>query len=644
MRDDVLVNAADIARIADVGRAAVSNWRKRFDDFPKPVGGTATSPAFSLAEVEQWLRRHDRYVEVSPLERVWQRLRSAGDDLRLGDIVGGAGAFLIYLQRDPSGWRELSRLPDEELLARLPGAIAEAAPELPGDPADAVPADASLIRALAGLAADTGPQDVFDGICERYVEAHSRRLLVTPENVAALMTEIAAAAGGTVLDPACGIGTLLLASDAKVAMGQDVSESAARLTAVRLLLRGRKAVIRAGDSLRADAFPGEQVDAIVCNPPFNDRGWGYEELANDPRWEYGLPPRGESELAWVQHCLAHVKPGGLVVIMMPGVASSRRPGRRIRGNLLRAGALRAIMTLSVGAAPASSGAPDLWVLRRPRPGDHPSDLLMVNAGEDLELARTAWRAYLEGGDLPEGSTTMRIIDLLDEEVALTPAHRVPVQSQTEPSAFVGARERAAAAISRLGVPELVPSPRRRDMPMTNIGELSRAGVVTILQGPIRLKVDGGCQPVLTAKDLLLDRAPTGRTRPNDGLVVIEPGDVVAPVIARGDTVARVMQEGGAVLGPQLLLFRTDPERLDPYFLAGCLRVTGESSLRLGSSARMDPRRAQLPRLPIEEQRAYGKAFRHLLEFEDAVRKLRAVGDELVRLGFDGLLDGTLQPG
>src|SRR5690606_29588469 len=180
--------------------------------------------------------------------------------------------------------------------------------------------------------------------------------------------------------------------------------------------------------------------------------------ANDPRWEYGLPPRGESELAWVQHCLAHVKPGGLVVIMMPGVASSRRPGRRIRGNLLRAGALRAIITLSVGAAPASRGAPDLWVLRRPLPGDHPSDLLMVNAGEDLDVARAAWRAYLEGGDLPEGATTMRIIDLLDEEVALTPAHRVPVQSQTEPSAFVGARERAAAAISRLGVPDLVPSP------------------------------------------------------------------------------------------------------------------------------------------------------------------------------------------
>ncbi|MEV5414158.1 N-6 DNA methylase [Thermopolyspora sp. NPDC052614] len=645
MRDDVMVNAADIARIADVGRAAVSNWRKRFDDFPKPIGGTATSPAFSLAEVEQWLRRHDRYVEVSPLERVWQGLRSTGDDLRLGEAVGNTGQFLLYLMRDEAGWRKLARLPDEEMLIRLPSAMAEVVTELPGESPREVRVDASQVRAIADLCRDLGPVDAFDGICERYVDAHSRRLLATPDDVAALMAALAATAGGTVLDPSCGIGTLLLASGATRAIGQDISVSASRLTAIRLLLRGMNAVIRSGDSLRADAFAGERVDAVVCNPPFNDRGWGYEELANDPRWEYGLPPRGESELAWVQHCLSHVRPGGLAVVMMPGVASSRRPGRRIRGNLLRAGALRAIVTLSVGAAPASSGAPDLWVLRRPIPGDSPpSDLLMINAGEDLALAEAAWRAYNDQTDLPSAARTMRIIDLLDEEVALSPTHRVPPQPQSEPSAFPRVREEAVAALAKLSVPELIPLTRRRDLPMTNVGELARAGVVTILQGPIKLNVERGPHPVLTTKDLFFDRAPTGRAEDEEGLITVEPGDVVAPMIARSDTVPRVIREGGAALGPQLLLFRLDAERLDPYFLAGCLRVTGESSIRLGSSARVDPRRAQLPRLPIEEQRVYGEAFRRLLDFENELRRLRAVGDDLVRLGFDGLLDGTLESG
>lgn len=58
------VTAADIARLAGVGRAAVSNWRRRHADFPKPVGGTETSPAFALGEVEEWLRHQGKLAEV----------------------------------------------------------------------------------------------------------------------------------------------------------------------------------------------------------------------------------------------------------------------------------------------------------------------------------------------------------------------------------------------------------------------------------------------------------------------------------------------------------------------------------------------------------------------------------------------------
>lgn len=644
MRDDVTVNAADVARLADVGRAAVSNWRKRFDDFPQPVGGTATSPAFSLGQVEQWLRRHGRYVEVPPLERIWQWLRTVGDDLRLGEAVGYTGAFLLYLRRDPSGWKKLSRLSDDQMLKQLPAAVSRTVTDLPGELSHELEIDPALIRAIAEVGTEQGFAETFEEICARYVDAHSRRLLVTPQKVARLMVRIAGTSGGTVMDPSCGIGTLLLASEATRAFGQDVNESAARLTAVRLLLHDTEAVIRSGDSLRADAFPGERVDAVVCNPPFNDRGWGYEELTSDPRWEYGLPPRGESELAWLQHCLAHVRPGGLVVIMMPGVAASRRSGRRVRGNLLRAGVLRAVMTLSAGAAPASSGAPDLWVLRRPDLDDQPTfDVLMVNAGEDLELAETAWHAYNDGAELPDASRTVRIIDLLDEEVALTPAHRVSGLSQSKPSAFIEARKHAMAALARLDIPTLTPSARRRELPMTSVGELARAGVVTVHQGPLKMATEEGSLPVLTAKDLMLDRSPSGYTEDEPGLVVIESGDVVAPLIPRGDPVIRVAKETGAALGPQLLLFRADPERLDPHFLAGCLRVTGEASTRLGSSARMDPRRAQLPRLPIDEQRIYGDVFRRLIAFEENVHEIRRISDSLVRLGLDGLLDGTLQP-
>src|ERR1700732_1132485 len=49
------IPAAAIARLAGVGRAAVSNWRRRYPDFPKPVAGGPGSPMFSRAQVEDWL-------------------------------------------------------------------------------------------------------------------------------------------------------------------------------------------------------------------------------------------------------------------------------------------------------------------------------------------------------------------------------------------------------------------------------------------------------------------------------------------------------------------------------------------------------------------------------------------------------------
>ncbi|MFC7642633.1 hypothetical protein ACFQX6_18080 [Streptosporangium lutulentum] len=132
------------------------------------------------------------------------------------------------------------------------------------------------------------------------------------------------------------------------------------------------------------------------------------------------------------------------------------------------------------------------MLRRPDLDDQPTfDVLMVNAGEDLELAETAWHAYNDGAELPDASRTVRIIDLLDEEVALTPAHRVSGLSQSKPSAFIEARKHAMAALARLDIPTLTPSARRRELPMTSVGELARAGVVTVHQGPLKMATEEG---------------------------------------------------------------------------------------------------------------------------------------------------------
>ncbi|MER7543995.1 N-6 DNA methylase [Actinomadura sp.] len=598
MSGDPGVTAGDIARLVGVGRATVSNWRRRHGDFPRPVGGTATSPLFSLADVEDWLRRNGKPFEVSLGDRVWQRLRAAGDDFRLADLVGWAGLRLLELRG---------------------GAAGDAVP-----PPALEPDDPALPGMLADLAAEHGHAAAFELLLRRYVRAHSRRLDLTRGDVAGLMARLACRDGDVVLDPACGLGTLLLAAPgARRALGQDADPAAARIAAVRLLLAGTPAGVAAGDSLRRDGFPGEVADAVVCDPPSGDRAWGHEDLAGDPRWEYGLPPRGEPELAWVQHCLAHVRPGGRAALLLPAAVAGRRPGRRIRANLLRAGALRAVLTLA-------PGGPDLWLLRRPRPAEPPpAAVLLLDAGGDLGRAERAWERRADG------EFCVPVIDLLDDEVDLSPArHRPPQSGAAFADRFTEALGRLAAAAPVPPAVELLPD--QRPLPFTTLAELAKAGVVAISHAPARLPA-GGDVPVLTADDVGAGTDPSGTAAADPGLIMLEPGDVVAT--AAGS--ARVVTTGGAALGPYLTRYRPDPERLDPGFLAGFLTF---AHTRTGTgSSRMDLRRARIPRLSLDRQRAYGRAFQEMARLTETLREMSSLGEALIRLSFDGLLDGHLRP-
>ncbi|MEV0379165.1 N-6 DNA methylase [Nonomuraea sp. NPDC050643] len=618
MSHDPTVNAGDIARLAGVGRAAVSNWRRRHDDFPQPIGGTTNQPLFSLRQVESWLRRYGKSYQVSLGDRVWQRLKAAGD-LRLGELVAQAGALLT---------RAKNARGDGESDIGKSGVPNPGTPES-GASAAAGSASGGLDPEVAGLVLELGEQlgalRAYEFLCERYLEAHSRQLSVTREDVAELMVRLVRADGATILDPACGVGTLLLppagtAPGAARMLGQELSETSAAITASRLRLRGVEAGVVAGDSMRHDGFAGEKADAVVCDPPFNERAWGYEELTGDPRWEYGLPPRGEPELAWVQHCLTHVKPRGLVAILMPPAAASRKAGRRIRANLLRAGALRAVVAL-----PGS----DLWLLRRPAAGERPpSDVLILDATADLSAVEPAWQAYLED----RSDQTVRIIDLLADEVDMTPARHQ--RRDDVGRAFAEARDRflAAAAVP----PDLKVLDQPLDQPATTLGDLIKEGLVSTSQAPPKMAAEGGDIPVLTADDVLSGGPPSGLTGTQQGLIAIRPGDVVASYSA-----VRVIGDGGAVLGPHLTLYRVDARRLDPDFLAGFLRAAG-GRVTTGSS-RFDVRRTRLPRLSLKEQKAYGEAFRQLAVLEDALRETSTLGQTLIRLGLDGLADGHLHP-
>ena len=84
MAESASLTAADIARLAGVTRATVSNWRRRHADFPAPTGGTDASPAYDRAMVESWLAARGALPELPPQERLWRTVAEVavnGEDL-----------------------------------------------------------------------------------------------------------------------------------------------------------------------------------------------------------------------------------------------------------------------------------------------------------------------------------------------------------------------------------------------------------------------------------------------------------------------------------------------------------------------------------------------------------------------------------
>ncbi|MGA4950818.1 N-6 DNA methylase [Streptomyces lydicamycinicus] len=440
-----LVTGAEIARLAGVTRAAVSNWRRRYDDFPAPAGGGANSPLYALAEVQDWLDRQRKGQEVSPEVELWQALRTAYGD----QMVAG---------------------------------LAAVAAELTGESERALPDDvAARLRQLAETEASV---DLVNGLTDRFMDSARRAGSdqVTSERVVRAVCHFAPElpAGATVFDPACGIGVLLLSVASETGMrcrGQEADADSARFAQLRAGLLGRPEVrVVAGDSLRADAWPDLKADLIVCDPPAGVTEWGREQLLLDSRWELGTPSKAEGELAWLQHAYAHTAPGGQVLVVMPASVAYRKAGRRIRSELVRRGIVHQVVALPPGTATSHSLPVHLWCLRRPE----------NTPGADTH--HTVRMVDLTGNSPDEGlepradqTVDVPLIELLDDTVDLTPGSHLRSRHRDYPGEYEALRKQLQEQVRRLAafLPELAPGggPGSLDGVTTSVADLARAGLV-----------------------------------------------------------------------------------------------------------------------------------------------------------------------
>lgn len=431
--DSILIGIPEIAEIAKVSRPAVSNWRKRYDDFPEPRVQSDSGVLFDLRAIEEWLLARGKIDHPIPhgtlVWRVAEALRASWPGETLFESTSSmlfefTSSWLCYLEAcaraadsgtlfDHSNvgvkvptehrWSTVRESSNAALAKRLRTAakaieaanprLAELLDHLAPEPFP----DPLLVRSFAAeleaAADDITPRfALFEEAQQNVVEvARASGEWTTPDELSHLVAELVGEVepGATIVDPACGTGGLLLmaavrdqAPDSSARfVGADINQAAARYARARFFLYGIDAEIERLDSLRRDPSEWPAADVVLCDPPYGLSNWGDADLYRSSRWAFGSPPPSSADLAWVQLALSMLKPEGRAAVVLPP-GSCFRSGREatIREALVRAGVIEAVVHLPPRLRRNTSIPLTIWLLRAASPADDAArDVLLVDA-------------------------------------------------------------------------------------------------------------------------------------------------------------------------------------------------------------------------------------------------------------------------
>lgn len=123
-------------------------------------------------------------------------------------------------------------------------------------------------------------------------------------------------------------------------------------------------------------------DRVMANPPFSEKVWGYEVWSNGDHYgrdQYGCPPKGYGDLAFVQHMIASMKDDGMLGVVVPhGVLFRGGAEGRIREAMLRADIVEAVIGLA-GNLFYGAGIPAaILVIRKKKPQARKGSVLVIN--------------------------------------------------------------------------------------------------------------------------------------------------------------------------------------------------------------------------------------------------------------------------
>ena len=255
----------------------------------------------------------------------------------------------------------------------------------------------------------------------------------TPKSVVKLLVEMLEPYGGRVYDPCCGSGGMFVQSEEFVTehqgrvndisiYGQESNQTTWRLAKMNLAIRGidsSQVLWNNEGSFLNDAHKDLKADFVIANPPFNDSDWSGALLRGDARWQYGEPPAGSANYAWIQHFLYHLAPSGQAgFVLAKGSLTSKTSGEgEIRRALVEARLVDCIVNLPGKLFLNTQIPASLWFLSRNRANgkfrNRRDEILFIDA---RNLGHLINRRTLEFDD----DDIARIADTYHNWRALTP--------------------------------------------------------------------------------------------------------------------------------------------------------------------------------------------------------------------------------
>lgn len=250
---------------------------------------------------------------------------------------------------------------------------------------------------------------VYEYCLMKFAEQEGRRAgeFYTPACIVKTLVQSLDLETGRLYDPCCGSGGMFIYADREIRKrggdrgdisfyGQDSNPTTWKMCQMNLAIHGIEADVGRynADAFLQDLHPKLKADYILASPPFNMSEWGAERLWNDKRWQYGMPPAGNANFAWIQHMIYHLAPNGRMgVVLSNGTLTTQTSGEGdIRKELVENNLIECIVSMPCNLFYNTSIPVSLWFIRGTDDCNKAESILFVDA---REMGRGAGRSQRE---------------------------------------------------------------------------------------------------------------------------------------------------------------------------------------------------------------------------------------------------------